>query len=501
MPTPNHELPTALYNAEQVRALDAQLIKAGTPAIELMERAANALWWALRRRWPQAQSLCVMAGHGKNAGDGYLLAALARRAGLHVEVLAVTEPGRLQGDVAVAFHEAQAAGVAVSLWEPGRPLEGIVVDALLGTGLSGEVRAPYAEAIAAINASGLPVLAVDIPSGLCSDSGQILGQAVKAELTVTFIGLKFGLFTGQAADVVGALAFDELLADPAIIAAAPAMAQRLGPSSLPRLTPRPPTAHKGKYGQVLVVGGDHGTGGATLMSAESSLRSGAGMVALATRAEHVGAALTRLPEVMVKAVASANQLMGLIDAADVLVVGPGLGQAAWGRSLLSALAQAPAEKPQVWDADALNLLATGVVSLPQNSLITPHPGEAARLLGISIAEVQADRAGAAQRLARRYAAVCVLKGSGSLVAAPDGRLALCDKGHPAMATGGLGDVLSGVLGALLAQHMPPYEAACLGVWLHATAGQLDGAAGRGMAATDLIPTIRRLLEEHSPCLN
>jgi len=498
MPTPNHQLPQALYSAAQVRALDAQLIEAGVPGIELMERAAHAAWRALRRRWPQARTLSVMAGSGNNAGDGYLVAALARRAGWHVEVFAVGDPGRLQGDAATAYTEAQEAGVLVSDWSEHSVLVGIVLDALLGTGLTGAVRSPYAEAIATINACGLAVACVDIPSGLCSDTGEMLGCAVKANMTITFIGLKFGLFTGQAADLVGSLVFDDLSADPAILARSPKMADRLSPATLPRLATRPPTSHKGKYGRVLVIGGDHGTGGAVLMTAETALRSGAGMVSLATRPEHVGAALTRLPEVMTLAASSANQLLATVEAATVLAVGPGLGQGAWGRSLLSMAASAG--KPQVWDADALNMLAAGTVRLPSGAVITPHPGEAARLLNLSTAQVQADRAGAAHQLAQRYSTVCVLKGSGSLVAAPDGRLALCDRGHPAMATGGLGDVLTGLIAALLAQHLPAYEAACLGVWLHAAAGQLQGKEGRGLAATDLIPVIRRLLEEQDPCL-
>lgn len=274
--------------------------------------------------------------------------------------------------------------------------------------------------------------------------------------------------------------------------------QRLTPDNLPTLQPRPQDAHKGQYGRVLVIGGDHGTGGASMLSAQSALRSGAGMVSLATRSEHIVAALARMPEVMVAGIASANQLMAMVDAASVLVVGPGLGQASWGRSLLSIAASS--DKPQVWDADALNLLSTGAVSLPADAVITPHPGEAARLLGISIQQVQADRPATAHRLARQYAAVCVLKGSESLIATADGRLALSQHGHPAMATGGLGDVLAGLIGALRAQGMDAFDAACLAVWLHARAGEQVGALGRGLAASDVIPTIRQLLEEHCPCL-
>ncbi len=498
MPLPDDDLPDLLYAAAQVRALDAALIAAGTDGFELMQRAARAAWRALRRQWPDADQMTVLAGHGNNAGDGYLIAALAQRAGWAVSVLAVGDPARLSGDAAAAWAEARASQVDIQPWAADAALQGVVVDALLGTGLSGTVRAPYDQAIAAINASGLPVLAVDIPSGLCADTGRVLGSAVHAELTVTFIGLKFGLFSGQAADHVGHLVFDDLLASPAIVAAQPAMARRLHAASLPRPAPRPMTAYKGQYGRVLVIGGDHGTGGATLMSAESALRSGAGMVTLATRPEHVAPALTRLPEVMTLGVHSSNQLLDVLDKADVVVVGPGLGQGGWGRSLLSVAATAA--KAQVWDADALNQLAEGRATLPAGSIITPHPGEAARLLGVSTGQIQADRAHAALALAKKYSTVCVLKGNGSLIAAADGSLALCDRGHPAMATAGLGDVLAGLLGALLAQGMAPYDAACLGVWLHARAGEQQGSKGRGLAATDLIPAIRQVFEELSPCL-
>ncbi|BBH44034.1 NAD(P)H-hydrate dehydratase [Pseudomonas sp. KU43P] len=274
--------------------------------------------------------------------------------------------------------------------------------------------------------------------------------------------------------------------------------QLLTGMTVARLPARPVHAQKGDFGHVLVVGGDLGTGGAVLLAAEAALRCGAGLVSVATRTEHVAASLARLPEVMCQGVSSANQLMTPLERASVLVVGPGLGQAAWGRSLLSAVTNA--ERPQVWDADALNLLARTPLALPSASILTPHPGEAARLLGISTEAVQADRAGAARKLARRYASVCVLKGAGTLVADPVGKLALCERGHPAMAGAGLGDVLTGVLGALLAQGLDTWDAACLGVWLHACAGEHLGSKGRGLAASDLAPVIRELLEEHSACL-
>lgn len=496
---PHDSLPTALYSARQVRDLDARLIAAGTPGFELMQRAAHAAWRALRRRWPDAGRLTVLAGHGNNAGDGYLVAALARRAGWNVRVLAVGDTARLAGDAASAHAEALAAGVTLLPWHEHAELHGVLVDALLGTGLGGAVRDPYATAIARINASGLPVLAIDIPSGLSADTGQVLGCAVRADLTVTFIGLKFGLFTGEGPDQCGELVFDDLAADPAQLPEE-AQATRLAPSSLTHLAPRPKAAHKGLFGHLLLIGGDHGMGGATLLAGEAALRSGAGLVSIATRAAHVPAALARCPELMTRGVSSSAEVLRAAERASVLVVGPGIGRNAWGRCLASAAASL--ELPQVWDADALNLLAEGQVQRPAGRLvITPHPAEAARLLGRYTAEVQADRAAAARELASRYQAVAVLKGVGSLVAAPDGRLALCSHGHPAMATAGLGDVLSGIVGALLAQKLEPFDAACLAVWLHARAGEMLGAQGRGLAASDLIPAVRQLLEEFAPCLN
>lgn len=490
--------PLSLHDAAQVRALDARLMAAGTPGAVLMQRAAQAAWRALRRRWPQVRKLCVLAGPGNNAGDGYLLAVLARRAGWDVQVYSLADPARLRDAAAQAYAEACAQGVQVQPWHAEAVLDGLLVDAMLGTGLAGELREPYASAVARINASGLPCLALDIPSGLCADTGRLWGAAVRADLTVTFIALKLGLFTGAGPDQVGELCFADLQADAALCAAAPAMAQRLTAGNLQRLPARPHTTHKGRCGRLLVVGGERGYGGAALLAAQSALRGGAGMVSLATREEHVAGALARCPELMVRGLLSSGQLLALLPGHDVLVVGPGLGQGAWGRSLLTAAAQF--EGAQVWDADALNLLAAGRVQIRAGAVLTPHPGEAARLLGCSLAEVQDDRPAAALRLAQRYQAVVVLKGAGSLVT--DGHtLCLCEHGHPAMAGPGLGDVLAGLIGALLAQGLAALPASELAVWLHARAGERLGQAGRGLLASELVGVIRELLEEHSPCCN
>ncbi|KTT21670.1 carbohydrate kinase, partial [Pseudomonas oryzihabitans] len=231
------ELPFQLYSAQQVRDLDAQLIAGGLPGLELMRRAAAAAWRSLRHGWPHAGSLCVLAGAGNNAGDGYLVASLARKAGWQARVWHLADPAGLKGDAALAHAEALAAGVDIQPWHADAPLEGVVVDALLGTGLKGAAREPYAAAIQRINASELPVVAIDLPSGLDADTGTAAGPLVRADLTITFIGLKLGLFTGKGPDHVGSLVFEPLMEEPQN--PAHATAQRLAPGNLPRLAPRP----------------------------------------------------------------------------------------------------------------------------------------------------------------------------------------------------------------------------------------------------------------------
>lgn len=268
-------------------------------------------------------------------------------------------------------------------------------------------------------------------------------------------------------------------------------------ANLEPLAPRPVDCHKGQLGHVLVIGGDVGMGGAGLLSAQAALRCGAGMVSLATREQHIGAALSRLPEVMACAIRASAELRAPLQRATVLVVGPGLGQSPWSRALLSNAAQH--KVIQVWDADALNMLADTICSQPQQCILTPHPGEAARLLKTTNAQVQADRCAAVLAIAQRYNAVTVLKGHHSLIATPQGELSRVERGHPVMAGAGFGDVLSGVIAALLAQGLSAYPAACLAVWLHACAGEQLASQGRGLVASEMCERIRQLLEEHSPC--
>jgi hydroxyethylthiazole kinase-like uncharacterized protein yjeF len=486
-----------LYTAAQTRALDHCAIHDhGIPGIVLMSRAAQAAFRHLLELWPEPGRVQVLCGTGNNGGDGFLIAELAHKRGIEVTVFQVGDPTKITGDALLAQKQALANGVKIVPFGKS-PLvpQGVIVDALLGTGVGGEVRDAYADAIDAINASEAPVLAVDIPSGLCADTGRVLGTAVRADATVTFIGLKRGLFTLQAPDYTGAVHFSDLAVPPEVYKTVPSHCQRLELEPLlERLPPRPATAHKGLYGTVLVVGGDYGFAGAVALAAEAALRCGAGLVQVATRAEHVAALVARTPEVMPRGVSGSADFASMLAAADVLVAGPGLGQSPWSIELLRmALASG---KPLVLDADGLNLLAAGILGdVPPagNRVLTPHPGEAARLLARSTAEVQSDRFAAVLALQQRYGGVVVLKGNGSLVS--DGEcILLSDYGNPGMASGGMGDVLSGVIGALLGQHLQPLEATALGVCLHGAAADIAASDGqRGLAASDLIPQMRLLL--------
>ncbi len=490
-------LPTRIYSAAQTREIDAAIICGGIAGGALMQRAAEAVWQQLRHRWPRGRELTVLCGGGNNAGDGYLVARLAHLAGWAVRLLAVAPPDTLRGDAAHACQAAKAAGITVDRWQQGDSLGGIVLDALLGTGVADEVREPYASVIQAINGSGLPIVSVDLPSGLHADRGVALGSAVRADLTVTFITLKLGLLTAQGPDHAGELHFAPLADLPESAPEPVAHRLRLADWS-GTLAVRPRGAHKGMFGHVLVIGGDLGMGGAVLLAAETALRSGAGKVSAATRSAHIAPFLARCPEVMAHAADDLEQIGELISGATVLIAGPGLGTGKWGQQAIDRVLCSGA--PKVLDADALNMIATRFVDgrdLGNNCIITPHPAEAARLLGCSTADVQADRMLALRRLIQRYRCAVVLKGAGSLIGGGDPLaepVAVCAEGNPGMATAGMGDVLSGLCGAMLAQGLPAGTAARYAVLIHGLAGDHAAADGqRGLLATDLMMAIRRLL--------
>ncbi len=488
-------IPVEVYAAAQVRAMDRYAIEqADIPGYTLMQRAGAAALATLVRRWPGASPIAVLCGGGNNAGDGYVLARLAAAAGLKVRVLALTDPARLRGDAATAFADFAAAGgrhegFDASALQGG----GLVVDALLGTGADRPVEGALRDCIEAANASGLPVLALDIPSGLDADTGLPHGAAIRASCTITFVGLKSGLYLGEAPDYVGLLEFAGLAVPAAARAAQPPVMRRVQEETLALALPaRRRSAHKGEHGRVLIIGG-FAMAGAARLAGEAALRTGAGLVSIATGEKSAAAIVAGQPELICHALRSAAGLEPLLAAADAVAVGPGLGL---GRAMPRFLqAAADAGKPLVVDADALTLLSRQPKQCA-DWILTPHPGEAARLLGSDVAAVQKNRLDAVREIVARYGGICVLKGANTLVHSASAGTWVCDRGNPGMATAGTGDVLTGVIVALLASGGDALQCALAGVLLHAESGDRAARAGeRGLIAGDLIAELHRAVNE------
>jgi NAD(P)H-hydrate epimerase len=489
----NHRmaLPTAIYSAAQVRALDDFAIQQlGIAGYTLMKRAGEASLRALRSRWPMAHRIAIVCGGGNNGGDGYVLARFARAAGLTVSVLAAVPVESLRGDAQRAAEDFLASGgqvqpFAAPLLQAGE----VVVDALLGLGASGPARPATLAVIEAVNAAQRPVLALDLPSGLCADTGMPLGAAVRADATISFVGLKSGLFLGDGPEYTGSLLFDDLeVAPPAAPDFAPRL-RRAGEADIARALPRRRRAsHKGSFGHVLVVGGGPGMPGAVRLAGEAALRAGAGLVTVAVAPENVAAISAGCPELIVAALDMA-QFRDLLARADVVAIGPGLGRSAWAWEVLGATVACG--KPLVVDADALNILAEEPSLRAANWVLTPHPGEAARLLGTDTEAVQGDRLAALGKLCAQYGGTVVLKGSGTLVGRSGETPQLCERGNPGMASAGMGDVLTGVIAGILAQTGDPLVAARVGVLVHALAGDSAARSGeRGLMARDVIGELR-----------
>ncbi len=536
-------MPRNLYTAAQVRQLDNLAIhEFDIAGIKLMRRAGAAAFSALLERWPQTRHVLVFAGGGNNGGDGYILSGLAKQQGMAVQLVYLSDPSALKGDAALARDEAASTGVSFTpatefFARPEPPgANSVIVDALLGTGLTGNIKDDYARAITWINTSTAPVLAIDIPSGLHADTGaapgnvldavtgktlddasvkasddasvNVSGGAVYADVTVTFIGMKRGLLTNAGRDYAGTICFANLDVPKALYNHAKAPQPEVERFDINTVTtllrPRPRSAHKGSNGHVLVIGGDTNYGGAALMTAEAAALTGSGLVSVITRSAHRPAILERRPEVIVLGTEDDDAeaaIAALFARATVLCIGPGLGQSQWANELFrqTLAAQRAHNIPLVCDADGLHALVNqneaGSSGKRDNWILTPHPGEAAALLGVSVAEVQADRFHAVRKLQETWGGACLLKGSGSLCYTGSGRISLCTEGNPGMASGGMGDVLSGIIAGLLAQGLSPADALRCAVAIHGEAADLASAktGERGLLATDLFSFLRILV--------
>jgi len=498
-----------LFTAQQVKEFDRLAIESGTAGYDLMVQAGEAAFTVLLNQWPSVRHLLVLCGKGNNGGDGYVMAKLAHQHQLDVTLVAVGDVDGLKGEAKSAAQDAFAEGLisiepdAVSWGD--MPLNTVVVDALLGTGLDSEVREPFLSLIEQVNTSGLPVLSVDVPSGLHASTGQILGSATEADVTVTMIAQKQGLFTGQGPEVTGEVHLAPLAVPKSIRMGQLPQSRLVKWKTLSDLFPsRALSSHKGHFGHVVIVGGDSGFGGAVILAALGALKSGAGKVSVITRAQHVSALLSRCPEAMAMGVEDGQQALGFMAQADVLVVGPGLGQSAWGQQLLQQALRL--DCPLVLDADALNLLAHGNMATSFEDrcvVMTPHPGEASRLIHRPVAHIQADRFEAAKLIAKQWQCTVVLKGLGSIIHSEVEQQSLtsvCGEGNPGMASGGMGDVLSGICGSLLAQkrqQLPNllHDVVTSAVCLHSAAADLAAKQGEyGLLASDVADAVRFLMK-------
>jgi len=481
-----------LLDSASLRTLEAAAIaRAGDDGWGLMQQAGQAAWVCLRQTWPQATSVLVLAGPGNNGGDGYVLARLALQDGHAVQVLALADAGPGTSLARRACADYLAAGGVLLAYAGQLPRADVVVDALFGLGFTRAPQAGLAALIDQLNASGLPVLAIDAPTGVIGGTGAVPGVAVQAACTVAMLRAQPGLYTGAGVNHAGKVQVAALVHGVDVAAVVAPCARRVDVQDLPALLPRRQRDwHKGRNGHVLLLGGNHAMGGAVILAAQAALRAGAGLASVATQAAHVPALLAACPEIMGFDAAHPGVLPARLAAAGVLALGPGLGSDGWAQDLYARVIAAG--RPLVLDADALNLLAAAPQAL-SGAVLTPHPGEAARLLGWSTAQVQEDRLAALAALVQRYGCVVVLKGAGSLVGGPGALPWLVDAGNPGMAVGGMGDLLTGVIAALMAQGLAPLAAARAGTLLHALAGDLAaGTQPCGMMPSDLLPHLRVL---------
>lgn len=505
-----------VVTAAAMRNIDKRTIDTyRVPGIVLMENAGLELLRFLQAQWPDLPQcrVTIIAGPGNNGGDGFILARHLWHRGTPVQVAILTPVRQLRGDARRAYNMARAYGVPLvscttsAAWRRfarERQHTGLIVDALLGTGLRRPASGLYAEVIETVNDTGQPVVAVDIPSGLSADHGNLPGPHIQAAHTVTFALPKCGLLLYPAAAAVGALSIADIgIPQPAIDAEEIDIAL-LEARDISRALPvRHANAHKGSHGHLLVVAGSAGKSGAGVLSSQAALRGGAGLVTFALPRSLNAAMESQITEVMTLPVAenvagaltsaALPDLTAFLSKANALVLGPGLGTHTETVTCVHTLLQRTTV-PVVLDADGLNSIADNPAVLKTCQapvIMTPHPGELSRLLGVPTAAVQSQRLNIAQDFARDYGVYVVLKGAGTVIYAPDGHRWINPTGNAAMATAGTGDVLAGLIGALLCQNLTPLQAAQCGVYLHGLAGDRvrDRLGDSGLIASDLIGEI------------
>lgn len=491
-------LSQSLYCAEDVSTGEvAAAEKSGLTMRALMASAGRAVFEQMTAYVSEGAKVAVCCGEGNNGGDGYVVARLASQQGYRVSVFALKPARQLEN---VQTDDAEHARQAWrDLGQQEHCLDDfkaedyhIIIDAMFGIGLSRPLEGHLERWVQAVNKSTVPVIAVDIPSGLDADTGRVMGAAINATVTVTMVAKKRGLYTAKGPAHCGSICLADLDVGQAFLDANAAQWHLAGGIAYADwLGARKRDSHKGDFGHVLVVGGGAGMSGAASLAMQAALRTGAGKVSVACHPQSAPIIAVAQPEAMVHAVEQVEQLTPLLEQSTVVVLGPGLGQSDWAQRLFSHVIDTK-HRVTVIDADGLNLLALN----PQKTdrfVLTPHPGEAARLLKTSVNAVEQDRFATVEALRERFGGQVLLKGAGSLIASDRGNF-IIGRGSPALASGGMGDCLSGVIGALLAQQLAPGQAIIAGAYWHAIAGEFCGKQGeRGTLATDLLTPLRRLV--------
>ncbi len=507
-----------------MRAADEAAIRAGTPSEVLMENAAAALCVELRRAHPDWQKVTVLCGPGKNGGDGLAASRILALAGVVPSVFTLKDAGEYTGDPAANLSRARAVGVTHTALTDTRGFATLsralsecdgIVDALFGTGLSRALSGAARRAVLRINASGKAVVAADVPSGVSADTGALLGPAVRAERTVAFGAPKPCHLLPPASGCGGRLIVADIGIPRRILEARGARELLVEEEDVRALLPlRPIESNKGDFGRLAVIAGSRGKAGAALLAARGAIRGGAGLVTVFSAESIAPLMVANLPEAMTEplpesggaiAASAAKTVVRALARFDAAVVGPGLETSPETVAFLETLLR-ESRLPMLVDADGLNAFQgrPGVFKRRRGPLVlTPHPGEAGRLMGKTARSVQSDRFGAARALARGTGSVVLLKGARTLVAEPDGRITANPTGTPLMATGGSGDVLAGLIGALLAGGLDPVDAARAGAWLHGAAGEeLESVIGdAGLLVRELadaVPAARHRLRRPAP---
>ena len=486
-----------IYDPSTVAEVDDRAIhEFSMPGIELMEKAAAYAFQCSQECFPNIDSIQIFCGSGNNAGDAYLFGCYAIDHGITTSVIYLSNPKTLKGDAYSAYQRYKAKEGKLIQWNENININcDLIIDGIFGIGINRPVKGIFLKAIELINQNSTPVLSLDIPSGLSGETGKIMGSSVRADLTITFVGKKIGLYINDGAKVNKKIKFSNLDIPEVCFEKARPILEEINASHISQiLRQRKKDSHKGNFGHVLVVGGNHGMGGAVRITAEAALRTGAGLVSVITRSENAQTILKIRPEIMAHALESDHKnLPHIIDSVDVIAIGPGLGQDQWAKGLYDAVLES--NKPLILDADALNILAQN----PQQKedwVLTPHPGEAARLLACSNSEIQSDRLKSLKKLCDAFGGVVLLKGQNTLIGRKENTPYMISAGNPGMSTAGMGDLLTGIISALYAQFRDQdlQLLTSVSALIHSTAGDRAARSGeRGIIATDLFVELKDLL--------